>query len=102
MVSERRTLRAGVIGAGAWTRAAHLPALLEHPDTEVVAVCDVDPSALDAMSAVLPDRSARYDDAVAMLDREALDLVCIVTPDDQHAIPIRAAVANGTHIVCEK
>lgn len=101
-MSEQRTLRAGVIGAGAWARVAHLPALLGHPDTAVVAICDAEPAALDAMTALLPDGCARYDDATAMLDREALDLVCIVTPDDQHAEPIRAAVATGTHLICEK
>ena len=67
-----------------------------------MAVCDANAAALDAMSPMLRDGCARYADATAMLDREALDLVCIVTPDDQHAVPIRAAVANGTHIVCEK
>ena len=102
MVSGRQTLRAGVIGAGSWARVAHLPALLSHPDTEVVAVCDADPAALDAVTALLPDGCARYGDAKAMLAQEALDLVCIVTPDDQHVAPIRAAVANRTHIVCEK
>jgi predicted dehydrogenase len=95
-------LRAGVIGAGAWARVAHLPALLNHPDTGLVAICDPDSAALDALSPSLPSDCARYDDATVMLDREALDLVCIVTPDDQHAVPIRAAVTNGTHVVCEK
>ncbi len=79
-----------------------MPALLDHPDTEVVAVCDADAAALEAMAAMLSDDCARYDDATTMLDREALDLVCIVTPDDQHIVPIRAAVANRTHIICEK
>jgi predicted dehydrogenase len=37
-----------------------------------------------------------------MLAQERLDLVCIVTPDDAHPAQVRAAVAAGTHIVCEK
>ena len=101
MIGQRR-VRAGVIGMGTWARAAHLPALLAHPDVDVVAVCDAERAVLEAITSMLPAGCAQYDDATTMLDREALGLVCIVTPADQHVVPIHAAIANGTHIVCEK
>ncbi len=101
-MADQKILRVGVVGAGSWARSAYLPTLLDHPDTRVVAICDADPAVLDAVIAEHGGGWERYDNATAMLDREALDLVCIVTPDDQHALPIRAAVANGTHIICEK
>ena len=32
-------IRAGVIGAGSWAAVAHLPALRDRDDVEIVAVC---------------------------------------------------------------
>lgn len=95
---SQQTLRAGIAGLGRWAQVAHMPALLANPAVELVAVADDLPSAL----ADAPAGCARYADAVSMLEREALDLVCIVTPDDAHVRPIQAAAANRTHIVCEK
>lgn len=97
-----RLIRAGIAGMGTWARMAHLPALLANPNVAVVAVADDARASLDAASSLLPEGCSVYADPLAMLAGEALDLVCIVTPDDAHAGPVRAAVAAGTHIVCEK
>jgi predicted dehydrogenase len=97
-----RLVRAGIAGMGAWARMAHLPALLANPQVAVVAVADSAPTSLDAASALIPADCAAYADPVTMLAEEQLDLVCIVTPDDAHAEPVRAAVAAGIHLICEK
>jgi predicted dehydrogenase len=96
-------LRAGIAGLGSWARSAHLPALLANPAVDLVAVADPFAPALGELSgSELPTDCARYADPLAMLAQERLDLVCIVTPDDSHPALVRAAVAAGTHIVCEK
>ena len=97
-----RVIRAGIAGMGSWARMAHLPSLLANPHVVVAAVADSAQASLDAASALLPADCAVYADPLTMLTAEELDLVCIVTPDDAHAGPVRAAVAAGTHIVCEK
>src|SRR4051794_14319387 len=101
-MQEHRLIRAGIAGMGSWARMAHLSALPANPHVAVVAVADSDQASLDAASSLLPQACSVYADPLTMLAGEALDLVCIVTPDDAHAEPVRAAVAAGTHIVCEK
>ena len=81
---------------------AHLPGLLANPAVRLVAVADPSAASRHAAIPLLPDGCAIYEDALAMLAKERLDLVCIVTPDDAHPAQVRAAVAAGTHIVCEK
>lgn len=100
-MSESSPVRAALIGAGSWARAAHLPALLRNPMVELVAVCDADPAACERAIGAR-EGIATCDDATSMLASHSLDLVCIVTPDDQHVQPIRAAVAAGVHVICEK
>jgi predicted dehydrogenase len=101
-MQEHQRVRAGIAGLGSWARMAHLPALLANPDVAVVAVADTAPASLAAASSLLPEDCVVYADPLAMLAEEQIDLVCIVTPDDAHGEPVRAAVAAGTHIVCEK
>jgi predicted dehydrogenase len=101
-MQEHQRVRAGIAGMGSWARMAHLPALLANPDVAVVAVADTAPASLAAASSLLPEDCVAYADPLAMLAEEQLDLVYIVTPDDAHGEPVRAAVAAGTHIVCEK
>jgi predicted dehydrogenase len=101
-MQEHQRVRAGIAGMGSWARMAHLPALLANPDVAVVAVADTAPASLAAASSLLPEDCVAYADPLAMLAEEQLDLVCIVTPDDAHGEPVRAAVAAGTHLICEK
>jgi predicted dehydrogenase len=101
-MQEHRVIRAGIAGMGSWARMAHLPALLANPHVAVVAVADSAQASRVAASSLLPADCSVYADPLTMLADETLDLVCIVTPDDAHVAPVRAAVAAGTHIVCEK
>jgi len=42
-------LRAGVIGAGSVARTAHFPTYADHPETELVAVADLDDAHPDTL-----------------------------------------------------
>ncbi len=44
-------VRAVVIGAGYWSRAAHLPALVDNDDVEILALCDVNREAAEETAA---------------------------------------------------
>lgn len=99
MMSER--LRVGIVGAGNWSRTAHVPGFQSCNDVEVAAICDID---RDLVVRVARETgiSGVYVSAGEMLDRERLDLVSIVTPDDRHGADVLAAIAAGADILCEK
>jgi predicted dehydrogenase len=83
----------------------HVDGYRDHPATEVVAICDLDPAALDRYCEFHGDGDevARYTNSDEMLRREQLDLVSIVTPDNRHHRIFAAAADSGVRgILCEK
>jgi predicted dehydrogenase len=112
------TFRAGIIGCspmaiGNRSRlredgtlappASHADGYEDLPATELVAVCDLDPAALDRFAAFHGGTAARYTDPAAMLANEALHIVSIVTPDNRHRdLFVAAAHAGVKGILCEK
>jgi predicted dehydrogenase len=90
---------------GAMPRS-HAAAYHRHPQTEVVAVCDIRPQALEDFRTrwgdVWPDVRL-YTDYKEMLRQEQPDLVSVVTPDHLHAdITVAAAEGGAKAILCEK
>ncbi|MGH2548439.1 MAG: Gfo/Idh/MocA family protein, partial [Thermomicrobiales bacterium] len=81
---------------------SHVAAFKASPQTEIVAVCDVVPAALDRYREQW--RSANpYTDYREMIANERLDLLSIVTPDHLHADCFVAACEAGVRgIFCEK
>src|SRR3954469_10725808 len=93
--------RVGIVGAGSWARAAHIPGFQSCTEVDLVAICDVD-SALAQRVATERGIPRVYDTATAMLAEERLDLVSVVTPDDAHLADAGAAIAARAHVLCEK
>lgn len=94
------TIRVGVIGAGSWTVASHLPNLARHGDVEFVAVAR---KGQDLLAKIQHD----YGFAIASEDyRDVLDAgvdVCIVaSPSGLHHEHAAAALRSGAHVMCEK
>jgi len=90
---------------GAMPRS-HAAAYHRHPQTAVVAVCDIRQEALDSFQRewadIWPDVRC-YTDYRAMLAQEKPDLVSICTPDHLHAdIAVDAANGGARAILCEK
>jgi UDP-N-acetyl-2-amino-2-deoxyglucuronate dehydrogenase len=90
---------AAVIGCGD-VSIVHFEAIAALPDSELVAVCDVDPDAA-------AHASARYGvpgfaSHVELLAELRPDVVHITTPHDQHVQPAIDALAAGVHVVVEK
>src|SRR3954463_696753 len=96
-----RLLRAGVVGAGSWSRMAHVPGLQSTPGVNLVAICDTDTDRVKQLAADAGIPKI-YDSAASMLAAQQLDLVSIVTPDDCHRADTELALASGAHILCEK
>jgi predicted dehydrogenase len=93
-------MKVAIIGAS-FAKAAYLPALAHVPGAEVVAIASGRLSSAKAAADQFGVPHA-YDDWEGMLDRHAVDLVCIATPTVLHAPQTLKALAQGAHVLCEK
>ena len=99
-MTQSRTVRVGVVGAGANTRARHLPGLLALQDVEVVAVCNrtADSSRRVAQDFQIP---RVHDDWRELVTSEDVDAVVIGTWPNMHRELTIAALDAGKHVLCE-
>jgi predicted dehydrogenase len=95
-------IRMAAIGVGGQGHY-NMSAFIQDPRVEMVAVCDVDAGHRERArnDAKLPPEKA-YNDFRELLAKEALDAVCIGTPDHWHALIVIAAARKGLDIFCEK
>ena len=87
----------------------HATRILEHPDAELAALCDVDTGLIgrwveDNLREALAGAAAppAYVDAAAMFREASLDAVVISTPHTAHFEHGKQAIAAGCHIFMEK
>ncbi len=94
-------LKLGVIGSGNIFKSAHLPTWLNHPEVEIVAVCDVNRERAEqiAQQAGAPHVYTDYRD---LLQHDEIDMVDICTPNLYHSEISVAALQAGKHVFCEK
>ena len=92
--------RVAVIGAGRWSRTAHLPGFARSPLCDLVAICDLDRELADARAAEfgIPDVSTNAEE---VLSRDDIDVVDIVTRGD-HQDLVFATLEAGKHCLVEK
>jgi len=95
-----RTIRIGVVGAGANTRARHIPLLRAIPGVEIAAVCNRRPESTQraAQEFDIPNTFARWEDLVRSPD---VDAVVIGTWPYLHCPITVAALEAGKHVLCE-
>jgi predicted dehydrogenase len=91
---------------GTASPGTHASAMATIPEIEVVAGCDIIPAAreqfIERWGEVWPGLRV-YEDYRALLEKEQVDLISIVTPDNLHAPVLHAALAAGVKaIFCEK
>ena len=86
--------------------SSHADAYVSHPRTELAAVCDLRPEAIDEFRRTWSDRcpgTATYHDFGELLARERPDVVSIVTGDHLHAdLTVAAAESGARAVFCEK
>lgn len=92
-------LNVGVIGLG-FMGAFHARVWSQLPNSRLVAVADLDESVGRPLADELG--CAFHQDPAALLARDDIDAVSIVTPDRKHVAPVQAAAAAGKHILLEK
>jgi len=97
-----RKLRVGVIGCGKMAHH-HVAGYVNCGRFDVVALADLDESAMDAMDIVQKIKTKHYRDPRVMLDSENLDVVSVCTWHGGHAPWTAAAAARRPKaILCEK
>ena len=99
MSSDRKNLRAAVIGVGAMGRH-HARVYTELPQTELVAVSDLDVQVRERIG-------GKYDVPVYEQYQELLaemepDIVSVAVPTQAHHEVVLAALAAGAHVLVEK
>ena len=91
-------LRWGIAGFG-WVARDYMVPGIEAAGGRVVAVADPSPIAqASAESASIP----AHDNVAAMLAGGEIDALYVATPNNAHLAPVRAAVAAGVPVLCEK
>jgi myo-inositol 2-dehydrogenase/D-chiro-inositol 1-dehydrogenase len=100
--SPNDLIRVGMIGVG--NRGSFLlQQVLKFPNVKVVAICDIDPAALQRAGRLAAGHAPDLmTDFRKLLDRKDIDAVFIATPVDLHKEMAVAALEVGKHIYCEK
>ena len=93
-------IRVGVIGAGSWAVASHLPNLAKHADVEFVGVSRKGP---ELLAKIKDDYgfSVASEDYRDVLDA-GIDVAIVASPSGLHAEHALAALEAGAHVMCEK
>jgi predicted dehydrogenase len=75
----------------------------EHPDVEIVALCDVDAKNLQRAAEALPN-ARTYTDWRQLLkkERNKIDSVNVTVPDHNHFAIAYTAIQEGKHVYCQK
>lgn len=94
------SLRVGVLGTASIARGRMMPAMLEAPSVELVAIGSR--SGNRAVHRAEEFGAAPVEGYQALLDRDDIDAVYIPLPTGLHAEWIAAALAAGKHVLSEK
>jgi len=95
------SVRLGILGCGAISRAAHLRSLSRIRGGRVIALADTSPANLDAARPLAPEARAVADYG-AVLEMSDVDAVIIALPPMLHADAAVAALERGKHVYVEK
>jgi len=99
-VEDHHPVRVGIVGAGANTRARHLPGLQQIPGVEVVVVCNRSEASSQKVAGAfhIPRIASHWRDVVEASD---VDAVVIGTWPSLHAEVTCAALTRGKHVLTE-
>ena len=94
-------IRVALIGTGGIALANHVPGVALCPDAQIVALCDVNPVALER-AAQATGVSRTTTDPFEIARDDGVDAVVIATPNRVHHAIALAAIGTGKHVLCEK
>lgn len=93
-------LKVAVIGAGRWSRTAHLPGFLRSPLCDLEVICDLDRDLAEGGAADF-DIPTVTTDVAEVFARDDIDVVDVVTRGD-HQDLVFATLEAGKHCLVEK
>lgn len=96
-----KTVRIGVIGAGWWATAAHIPAVQSHPRAELAAVQNRERAKAEKIAR---DFGAKHacTSVGELLALEEINGVIIASTPNVHFTQAKAALHSGCHVLLEK
>ena len=94
-------VRVGVVGTGGFANFAHMPGYQAHPKARIAGVCDI---ILDRAKAAAERFGATIvtEDYRELVNRDDIDAIDVVTPNNVHVPIALAAIRAGKHVMCEK
>lgn len=92
-------LKAGIIGLG--VGEAHIAGYREHPDCEVVALCDFSKEKITTAKSKYPDLQIT-DNAAEIINDPSINVVSIASYDNYHHDQVMTALAANKHVFVEK
>src|SRR6266571_8258979 len=98
-------LRVGVIGAGRWATAAHLPGFIHSPLCDIVVLCDLDRDLAEARAKQfgIPEVVTDYQKVLSRRDIDVIDIVTRgIDRGENHQELTFATLEAGKHVLCEK
>lgn len=95
-----KKIKTALLGYGRSGGSMHAGAIEKNAAFELTAVCDPDPARRDEASKRFPCRV--YENYREMLQKEKLDLACVITRNDQHCPMTCACLAAGINVLVTK
>lgn len=96
-----KQVRCAIIGAGSWGTTAHVPALIEHPQAELVAIQHHQPETAARIARDF-DIPHGFTTAEEVLATGPLDAVVVSSIPARHYEHAAAALGRGCHVLIEK
>lgn len=91
----------GIIGTGGIASRRHIPTIINQPNLEIHAICDINLDAANKIASQF-DILHVFDDYKKMLELDEIDAVHICTPNFSHAPITIDALNAGKHVLVEK
>jgi myo-inositol 2-dehydrogenase/D-chiro-inositol 1-dehydrogenase len=96
-------VRFGLIGCGWIVERDHVPAMLKCEQMTIVGTADLSFQRARLVGGLARlDEDACTNDYRTLVERDDVDIVSVATPPGSRLEIVRAAAANGKHVVCEK
>ncbi len=99
-IISKKKIRAGVIGAGSWAIAMHIPILIERDDVDLVAVCTQKEDALKHLREELKIDIVSENEKDVL--NQELDAIVVASPPSLHYEHTKMALESGANVLCEK
>jgi predicted dehydrogenase len=100
-MSANKDVSVGIVGTSWWADAMYLPALADHPNGRITAICgrNAENARLAAKRWNIPHVYTDYNE---MIEKEPLQALIVCTLNDTHYPITMRAIEAGLHVLCEK